>query len=425
MRVLLISANTEKMNMPTLPLGLACVASATRHSGHDVAMVDLMAGGEAGPSLKGAVRGFRPDVIGISVRNIDDQNMENPRFLLDPVRKVVGICRSLSEAKVVVGGAGYSIFPRSALLYLGADFGIQGEGEASFTELVNRLERGADPAGVPGLYSANGRPGRKRTFVKDLDRLPLPDTSLWQLPLQRGDLWMPVQTRRGCPLHCSYCSTGMIEGRSVRKRSAEAIAAWIGIWRKAGIRQFYFVDNTFSLPCSQAKTICRSLIESGLDMTWWSIFHPHGVDEELIRLMSRAGCRQVSLGFESGSNRILKRMSKGFAPNEVRRVSRMLSDHGLRQMGFLLLGGPGETRRSVEESLEFADSLPLDMLKITIGLRIYPRTPLAKIAVDKGVISSSDDLLLPRFYLEKALEDWLPGECRKWAASRPHWQVQG
>jgi len=132
MRVLLISANTEKINMPTLPLGLARVAAATLKAGHDVTMVDFMTEGDVGSTLRGAIGGFHPQVIGISVRNIDDQNMKGPKFLLDPVREVVAGCRSLSEAKIVLGGAGYSIFPMDALSYLGADMGIQGEGEAVF-----------------------------------------------------------------------------------------------------------------------------------------------------------------------------------------------------------------------------------------------------------------------------------------------------
>ena len=140
--------------------------------------------------------------------------------------------------------------------------------------------------------------------------------------------------------------------------------------------------------------------------------------------MARAGCTQVSLGFESGSERILKNMNKIFSPEEVSQISEMLSEQGIRQMGFLLLGSPGETRESVEESLVFADSLKLDALKITVGVRIYPHTLLEKIARDEGVTSSHDDLLLPRFYLAKGLEDWLPETSKKWVATRRHWMIQ-
>ena len=423
MRVLLISANTEKINMTTLPLGLASVAAATRKSGHDVAMVDLLIEKDTQSVLKETIEGFRPDIIGMSVRNVDDQNMENPRFLLDRAKEIVSGCRGLSKAKIVLGGAGYSIFPESALSFLGADMGIQGEGEVAFPALIGRMEQDADLSGVCGLYLPGQGLRGKRLFAKNLDILPLPETDLWPLPPQKEELWMPVQTRRGCPLNCSYCSTGTIEGRMIRRHSPETIVQWIARWRKAGVCKFYFVDNTFNLPSSHAREICRQLIDHGLDIRWWGILYPAHVDEELAELMAKAGCEQVSIGFESGSGRILKNMKKRFTLKEVRRISKMLADHGIRRMGFLLLGGPGETRESVEESLVFADSLKLEAMKITLGVRIYPRTSLAKMAVDEGVISCHDDLLSPRFYLAKGLEGWLPKTLKNWTTTRPHWMI--
>ena len=423
MRVLLISANTEKINMPVLPLGLACVAAATQRAGHEVALVDLMAEKDTALVLKEAIDGFRPALIGISVRNIDDQNMERVTFLLDPVKEIVARCRSLSKATIVLGGAGYSLFPESALSFLGADMGIQGEGEEVFPKVIARIEQGASLLGLPGLYLPGHGPSSERIFTKDLDRLPLPNPDLWSTPSRKEDLWMPVQTRRGCPLSCSYCSTGIIEGRALRRHSPERVVEWIARWRRAGVRRFYFVDNTFNLPVSYAKEICRKLIDQELDITWWSILYPMHVDKELVELMARAGCEQVSMGFESGSERILKNMNKRFTPGEVRRISEMFSEHGIKQMGFLLLGGPGETKESVEESLVFADSLKLDNLKITAGVRIYPHTPLADKALEEGAIASDDDLLFPRFYMAKGLGDWLPETLKHWAATRPHWVI--
>ena len=423
MRVLLISANTEKINMPTLPLGLACVAAATQKAGHDVAMLDLMTEKDTLSVLKSAIEGFRPDLIGLSVRNIDDQNMEHPRFLLDPVKEIVAGCRSLSGATIVLGGAGYSLFPEGALSFLGADMGIQGEGEVVFPDLIERIERGASLLGLPGLYLPGRGPPFERMFEKNLDRLPLPNADLWPAPLRKEELWMPVQTRRGCPLNCSYCSTGVVEGRMFRRHSPETIVKWIARWRKAGVHQFYFVDNTFNLPASFAKELCRKLIDQDLNIRWWSILYPMHVDKTLTAYMAKAGCEQVSIGFESGSERILKNMNKRFHLKEVRQISEMLSERGIRQMGFLLLGSPGETRKSVEKSLLFADSLKLDTLKITAGVRIYPHTVLAKKAIEEGMIASHDELLFPRFYLARDLENWLPGTLKNWAMTRPHWMI--
>jgi radical SAM superfamily enzyme YgiQ (UPF0313 family) len=404
LNVLLVSANTERINIPTLPLGMGLVAASVRAAGHTVAVLDLTTAGDPRSAIGGAVRAHRPDVIGVSVRNIDDQCMENPRFLLAQVREVVAACRACAGAPLVLGGAGYSIFPGAVLAYLGADMGVCGEGEVVFPALLSRLERGEDPSDLPGVYTA-GRSGKARMFARNLDALPFPDEELWSLadPAE-SDLWVPVQSRRGCPLDCSYCSTGSIEGRTIRARSPWLVAAEVARVAQAGFRRFYFVDNTFNLPPSYAMELCRWIAVQRLDIVWRCILYPHDVPEALVRAMAEAGCVEVALGFESGSPRILRAMNKRFLPEEVRRISDRLAAHGIRRMGFLLLGGPGETQASVEESLAFADSLHLDGLKVSVGVRIYPDTPLQRTALQEGAIAPGDDLLLPRFYLTPHLE---------------------
>lgn len=405
MNVLLVSANTERINIPALPLGAGLVAASVRAAGHTAVVLDLMTAGDPRAAIEGAVRAHRPDVIGISVRNIDDQCMESPRFLLEQVTGVVAACRACSRAPLVLGGAGYSIFPGAALAYLGADLGVCGEGEVVFPALLSRLERGADASDLPGVYAAGRGGGGRRTFARNLDRLPFPDEDLWSLAdPTASDLWLPVQSRRGCPLDCSYCSTPAIEGRTIRARSPWLVAAEIARMARAGFRRIYFVDNTFNLPPSYALELCRWIAARRLEIAWRCILYPHDVPEELVRAMAEAGCVEVGLGFESGSAPILRAMNKRFLPDEVRGISDRLAAHGIRRMGFLLLGGPGETPASVEESLAFADSLRLDTLKITTGIRIYPDTPLARAALQEGVIAPEDDLLFPRFYLSPGLE---------------------
>ena len=139
MKVLFISSNTERLNMVTIPLGLGLVCAAARSAGHEVAFLDLLSEANPRGAVRRAISSRAPDVIAISVRNIDDQCRANPRFLLEPVRDVVEECRRLSSAKVVLGGAGYSIFPREALAFRGADYGIAGDGEAAFVTLPSPL----------------------------------------------------------------------------------------------------------------------------------------------------------------------------------------------------------------------------------------------------------------------------------------------
>jgi radical SAM superfamily enzyme YgiQ (UPF0313 family) len=405
MRVLLISANTERIKMASLPLGLGMVATAVRQAGHETAFLDLLAEADPITTVRRTVADFSPDVIGLSVRNIDDQTMLTPRFLLAPIKEVVAACRALTHAPIVLGGAGYSMFPDAALAYLEADFGICGEGETAFPALLARLQAGQDVADLPGVHVAGRGLRSPRAFAEDLDRLPLPNADLWSAADPRDpDLWIPVQTRRGCPLGCSYCSTANIEGTMVRARSPQLVVEDLARMADAGFRQFYFVDNTFNLPPSYALALCRTITERRLGIVWRCILYPHDVSEELTTAMAEAGCVEVSLGFESGSPEVLQGMNKRFGPEEVRQISQRLAAHKIRRMGFLLLGGPGETRESVEKSLDFAESLGLEVMSVSVGIRIYPRTPLAQRAVEEGIIDAKDDLLLPRFYIQPGLE---------------------
>ncbi|HSB72199.1 MAG TPA: radical SAM protein [Candidatus Methylomirabilis sp.] len=405
MNVLLISANTERINLATLPYGLALVSASVRAAGHEVAMHDLLREADPLPAIARDIPTFRPGAIGISVRNIDDQCMQHPRFLLEQVTGVVAACRARSSAPIILGGAGYSIFPGAALDYLGADFGVCGEGEAVLPALLSRLEAGHDAADLPGIYITGCGDSVARTLVPNLDLLPFPEEDMWPTTAAGdADLWVPVQSRRGCPLDCSYCSTPRIEGRTLRVRAPWRVAAEMASLARRGFRRFYFVDNTFNRPVDYALELCRSIVAERLDIAWRCILYPQDVPEELVQVMAAAGCVEAGLGFESGSPSILRAMNKRFLPGEVREISDRLAAHGIRRMGFLLLGGPEETQETVEESLAFAESLHLDQLKTTVGIRIYPDTPLAHTALREGVIGPEDDLLFPRFYLTPDLE---------------------
>jgi len=420
MNVLLISANTETINMIPLPLGLNCVAVAARNAGHDVHLLDLMGGGDHHKLIRKAIQQSRPALIGVSVRNVDNQHMGETRFLLEPVRDIIDQCRAFSNAVIVAGGAGFSIFPHAVLRYLKADMGICGEGEVAFTTLIEALERGEHLSGIAGLCL----PGESLQLVTvkraKLDTLPLPDPSLWSVSSgAKNDLWIPYQTRRGCPMKCAYCSTPALEGTIIRKHSVDEVVKGIARHVAAGFSSFYFVDNTFNFPPNYTKELCESLISSHMGIRWRCILYPGFVDEEMVQLMARAGCVEVSLGFESGSPEILKNLNKKYTVEQVQTASELLKNYGIKRMGFLLVGGPGETKETVLKSLAFADSLKLDMLKLTVGIRIYPGTLLEKIAQEEGLITEGDDLLLPSFYLTKGLEEWLGPTIRTWMAERP------
>jgi len=207
----------------------------------------------------------------------------------------------------------------------------------------------------------------------------------------------------------------------VRWRSPESVADWIARWLEQGFRNFYFVDNTFNLPPSYANHLCAAIIKAGFNISWRCILYPGGLDERLIGMLAKAGCKEASLGFESGTGAMLRRMNKRFTLAEVRRASELLRQNGIRRMGFLLLGGPGETRESAEESLAFAESLELDSLRLSVGIRIYPNTDLARVAEQEGLIRSEQDLLAPAFYVARELENWLFETVAARMSAHPNW----
>jgi radical SAM superfamily enzyme YgiQ (UPF0313 family) len=420
MKVLLISANTEIINMPVLPLGLAFINAALLSQGFETETINLMGAADTKILLEKTISGFHPDAIGISVRNIDTQDIKNPVFMLDPVKSVIKYCRTFSNAPVIIGGPGYSIYPAAALDYLGADMGIKGEGEAVFPELLRRISARHPVSDLPGVFLPQTAARTPRQCIRQTADIVLPHPNLLPIPdtIEKKDLWIPVQTRRGCPMDCSYCSTGSIEGRLIRKFPIQQAIKALAAYKDAGLNQFFFVDNTFNLPPSYAEALCDAIIAENINIRWRCILYPSRINEKLVRKMALAGCREVSLGFESGSDEILKHFNKRFNTADIRKTSAMLNDSGIAQLGFLMLGGPGETRETVMHSLEFMDSINPDAVKITTGIRIYPDTLLAAIAVREEIIDPKDNLLMPKFYIRKELEDWLIQTIYTWTKGR-------
>lgn len=407
-----------------MPLGLACVAQAARREGHTVMVLDLVQTEYPLDAITSAIRKLDPEVIGISLRNIDDQSIQNTRFFFDADNQVISLVRQLSRAPIVLGGAGYSLYPETILDSSEADIGIEGEGEAAFNMVLERLKKNETLDGLPGVHVKGRGLMAKRLLIREPDNFLLPDPDLMLTSQEdANDLWIPIQTRRGCAMGCSYCSTGTIEGTITRQRSPKSVVKWIAKMVSLGVNQFYFVDNTFNIPPSYADSLCRELTRASLKLKWRCILYPYRLDESLVEAMAKAGCFEVAVGFESANDRVLEGMNKHFRREDVARSCSLLGQYGIRRMGFLLLGGPGETRESVEESLTFSDSLGLESMRLTVGIRIYPGTALAEQARSEGMIAANDDLLVPRFYITPGLEDEIREAIDRYTAKRPNWIV--
>ncbi len=430
MKVLLISENRNTTHVSPFPLGLAFVVGALRRAGHEVNVLDFMFLEEWKEKLRTALDVLRPDAIGLSIRNIDNQDMHNPVFFLSSHLDIVATIRRYSNAPIVLGGAGFNIHPAGCLRYLGADLGIYGEGEEAFPLLLDALQ-GGEFEEVPGaVWKKNDHIIVNRPqYLSGPDRWASPaygDFDVTAYHEAQGELpgCITIQNKRGCHMKCIYCSTPSLEGTHCRFRDVhQSVSEMASLNSEKSIRRFYVVDNVFNFPVSHAKQFCREIIARGLKVSWQAIVNPAFGDEELFELMAKAGCRFISLGNESGHELILKNLRKGFTLDNVRKAARLARENSIRYACFLLLGGPGETRDTVMQSVKFVEELSPDLVTLKAGIRIYPGTQLETLARNEGMIGSDQDLLHPVFYLSPAIREWIWDYLEKTAGSRENWKI--
>jgi len=432
MRVILVSENRCRENLIPFPLGVACVAAAVRAAGHQVLPLDLMFSEDPAAEVAGAVEDFQPHCVGMSVRNIDNQDMHSSVFYPEQALPVVEAVRSATGAPMVLGGAGFSIFPLECLDYFGLELGVVGEAEGTFVRLLDALEKGEDPADLPGV--AVRRPGLRRVNPHqghlDLDLLPPPERT--GLGVEAYD-WIPgrtppfvanLQARRGCPMRCIYCPNPLIEGRRLRLRRPGAVADELErLEKEHGITTVFFTDSLFNHPLDYTFELLEEIASRRLDLRWGCSVNPAFHRKGLYERLRNAGCFHVSLGNESGSERMLRVLRKDFGREEVSRAVREAKAAGIRVQCFLLLGGPGENRDTVRESVDLLDELKPDAVSVTPGIRIYPGCALNRLALEEGVLERGRSLLKPVFYVSREVKTWLGVYLREVCEERPGWTI--
>ncbi len=430
MRILFISPNRLRLVIPPLPLGLAAVVAAVKTQ-HQVRVLDFMFAAAPLGQVRRLVAEFSPDIIALSVRNIDNQDSRHPESYIRAVKDLVTLLKELSPATIVVGGAGFSIMPREFMEYLEADFGVVGEGEEAFREFLSALGGSRNWETVSGLVWRQEEGWRLNPVqrVADLKGLAPPALEyftphLYQEVEGSAKLpgMVPVQSRRGCPMKCIYCTTPLLEGRRFRAWEPGQVASWLAAWHeKWGLTRFYFVDNLFNCPPSYAKSLCQAIIDLNLPLEWGCLINPVAPDRELFRLCREAGGIFMQVGNESGSELVLTNLGKGFGRRQVEITFRLLEEEGIAYSCFLLLGGPGETRETVEESVALLEQYRPQSVNLTVGVRIYPGLALHRQALAEGVVAPGDNLLRPRFYLSPAIEGWIWEYLAGVMARHPNW----
>lgn len=333
------------------------------------------------------IKEFQPDVVGISVMTT--------KYL--SALKITDICKKINENILIIwGGFHPSIKPDEALGNYNVDFVVRGEGERTLTELVESIR-----ACNKNYHKIDGLSFRKdgviihnkpRSLIQNLDQIPFParNLSLEDNLYQAKDLNMLV-TSRGCPFQCTYCGASNIWGRKVRTRSSGNVIKEIeDMIEQFGIKEFYFVDDSFTVNRARIIELCEAIKRKGLDITWRCATRVDIIDTELIKEMKRAGCSGLHLGIETGSKRILKGIKKGITLDQVRNAARILRKNRMDWRAYFMLGFPEETIEDIEETMNFIKEINPPAIDLSI-FTPYPGTELFHDVMRLGLMPENPD----------------------------------
>lgn len=361
MRVAFVSGNRETLPDPVLPLGVLYVMAATPDR-HSKLLIDLCFEESPAQALSSALRSFEPDVVALGIRNIQRSDYTGARDTLDHYARLVEAAREATPAPIVLGGSGFSVMPGALLAHLGADYGISGDGEIAFPGLLDALESGSSFDSIGNLHRLSGGgviSNPSPPAFPDLNALATPDRGLADQRYYDLSGIDSLQTSRGCPLRCDYCTYPRIEGRVGRLRDpARVVDEFEGIAsERASASHVFVVDSVFNLPARHAAAVCRELIERGAPLPWTCYVNPLGFDAALAELMARAGCAGMEVGADSGSEQTLRRLRKGFETDHVRRLHDLARAAGIPDCHTFILGTPGEDLDDVRQTLDFIGDL--------------------------------------------------------------------
>lgn len=427
MKILLISVNNETEPFPVAPIGAACISRVLKNKGHEVNLLDLCFVKDDFKAIDDSLKKFIPDVIGISIRNIDNLTYKKSTFYMPRIRSLVDFVKDKAAVPVVAGGSGFSIFPEEILDYLKLDAGIIGEGETAFSRLVDSIGNSCDFYDIPNLcYIKDGEYRANEVQFSQISCMPDRSQMNNGTYLNLGGM-ANIQSKRGCPFTCTYCTYPGIDGSSMRLREPDAIVEELNEMENSyGIDYAFFVDDIFNFPHEHAALICEKIIRKNLKISWTCFATPKGMSPELADLMKNAGCRGVEFGSDAGSGETLKELGKQFDPDDIVYAAECCKNVDLPNAHYLILGGPGEDISTLNETLDFFDRISPTAVIALIGLRIYAKTLLHKRAIEDNVIEQDCNLLEPVFYLSPELDvNTMFRKIAEYAGQRRNWIVPG
>ncbi len=397
-KVFLLSTNYTTEPYPVYPLGMAIIAGALEAGGHTTRQCDFLVSGKSCAAVAAAVNEFQPDVISLSLRNIDnaDSFTQESSWYLAQALELVKLLRSCSKAPIIVGGSAFTIMPEEILGYLGCDYGVSGEGEGLICSLVERLAAGQKVArlshgdAAPLTGGAIGSP----LYLKELVDFYLGESGQINL-----------QTKRGCPHRCVYCTYPGIEGNRFRPLEAErAVDEIAAAQRDFGVNSFFFVDSIFNDEQGHYLQFARELERRNLGISWTGFFRPKGLGREELQLLKRSGLTALELGTDAASDTTLAGLKKDFTIADVLAVNAACVAEKLPAAHYIMFGGPDETEQTVREGLRNIEQIEASVVFAFSGLRILSGTELHTRAIADGVIPADQKLLMPAYYFSPAVD---------------------
>jgi radical SAM superfamily enzyme YgiQ (UPF0313 family) len=411
--------NTNRMRPVVAPIALDYLSSYLREHGYEAEVLDLALADDPFRTVAEGLKGAEPRAIGITVRNTDDCYFASGDFFLPEIKKIAEHIKERTSAPVVLGGCAFSLMPVAILDYCGCDLGIRGDGEFAFVQLLDALRDGASYTNVPGLvYRAGERWRVNPPGNASVEGLPVQKRDAVDNPRYLAEGGMgSIETKRGCDRACIYCADPVAKGRAIRARDPRAVVDEIEALLDRGVDVLHTCDSEFNLPIEHATAVCEEVVrrKMGGRFRWYAYMSPRPFSGAFASLLKRAGCVGINFGVDSGNDAMLKRLGRDFSAQDIFDTARICRETGITSMFDLLIGGPGETRETVAETIGLMRRAQPDRVGTAVGLRVYPETGLARIADSEGpretnpslhgAVSDNPDFLMPLFYLSPELGD--------------------
>jgi radical SAM superfamily enzyme YgiQ (UPF0313 family) len=406
---------------------MSYIAASLQKSGCEVIMADCNYDFER---IENIVIQHQPDCIGISIRNIDDVRIENNTFFVPELEQLVKRLKTVANVPFVIGGSAFSLFPERLLEITGIDYGITGEGELSFVQLVEYLSTNVNDISriqvIPGLVYRKGErivhnPAQSIDPGKIIQ--PLRSPGMLEYYIKESSV-VNIQTQRGCPYTCCYCTYPLIEGRAVRQRNPINVVDEIEQVIAAGADYLFFVDSVFNINNNHVASICEEILRRKITCQWSCFLRPKGLTSDLMKLMKQAGLSHIEFGSDSLCNSVLESYGKNITFDDIYESSEFAREHQVHYAHFLIAGGPGETESTLIEGFENSKRLKRTVFFPFAGMRIFPGTALFSKAIEDGFVKKQQDFLDPVFYLSPSLDQ---ARIRKlhegFKAQMPNWVI--